>query len=150
MGSSRSYISFCISVSPSVRPRCFLAIICATHNFTQRMRMQVTGSNPLSYSIICPSVRLYSRARAFYNFGICIDFQCGGPAPQCIYISFHPSVRPSVCPIVPSSRRPMISSSRRPVVPSYRRPVVCGPFAIFVFVLISNVGLFQPQTRKKT
>ena len=39
----------------------FLAIICAPCNFAQCMRMQSTGSDPLSGSIICLSVRLSDR-----------------------------------------------------------------------------------------
>ena len=45
----------------------------ATHNFVLRMRPQATGSNLLSVSIICPSVRPSGRPLAFCNFGICIQ-----------------------------------------------------------------------------
>ena len=73
VGSSWAYMS----VSLSGRPRRFLEIICVARNCAQRMRPQATSSNPLSDSIICPSVR----------------------------------------------------------------PVVRGPFAVFVFVFISSVGV---------
>ena len=76
------------------------------------MRPQATGSNPLSGSIICPSVGPSGRPRAFYDFmSVClvvrgpfwtrinasrrwtptlqiliqIHFQFGGPASRCIY-----------------------------------------------------------------
>ena len=82
MGSSQAYmsarlsvclsvcLSLCLSVSLYNRPRRFLAIIRAACNCAQRMRPQATGSNPLSGSIICPSVRLSGRMRQFCNFGI--------------------------------------------------------------------------------
>ena len=35
--------------------------------------------------IICRSVCLSGRPRAFYYFCICINFQCGVLAPRCIY-----------------------------------------------------------------
>ena len=50
-------LSVCLSVSLSGRPCRFLAIICADRNFAQGMQPQATGSNPLSGSIIFPSVR---------------------------------------------------------------------------------------------
>ena len=40
----------------------------AACNCAQRMRQQATGSNPMSESIICPSIRLYGRLRAFCDF----------------------------------------------------------------------------------
>ena len=47
----------CLSVSLSSRLRRFLYIIHTARNCAQGMRMQATGSNPLSGSIIFPSVR---------------------------------------------------------------------------------------------
>ena len=91
----QSSLSFCLLVSLSGRTRLFLAIIHAAHNCAQRMWPQATGSNPLSGSIICPSVRpsvrpsvcpsvrLSVRLRTFCNFCICINFRCGGPALRC-------------------------------------------------------------------
>ena len=75
----------CISVSLSGRLPHLLVIIHSSRNCAQRMRPQATGSNHLSGSIICPSDGLYGCPRAFCDFGICIDFQCGGPASRCIY-----------------------------------------------------------------
>ena len=60
MGSSQAYMSvsmsLCLSVSLSGHLCFILVIICASHNFVQRMQPQATGSNPLSGSIICPFV----------------------------------------------------------------------------------------------
>ena len=64
MGSSRSYVSMylslCLSVSLSLclfgHPHRFLTKICAARNCVQRIRLQATGSNTLSGSIICPSL----------------------------------------------------------------------------------------------
>ena len=53
--------------------------------FAQRMRMQATGSNPLSSSIICSSIHPVFRNH-FANFCICIHFQCGDTASKCIYL----------------------------------------------------------------
>ena len=53
------------------------------------MRPQATGSNTLGWSIIFPSVCPPGRLWVFYNFGIYIDFQCGGPASRCIYINLQ-------------------------------------------------------------
>ena len=78
-------LSLCLYVSIFGLPHCFLAIICATHNCAQRMRPQATGSNPLSGSIICPSVCPSILPWDFCGFCICINFHCGGPALQCIY-----------------------------------------------------------------
>ena len=79
----------CVSSSLSGHPRCFLEIIHAAHNCAQSMWSQAMGSNTLSGSIICPSVRPSVRPsgypRAFFNFCICIYFLCGDPTLQCIY-----------------------------------------------------------------
>ena len=75
----------CLSVSLSSRLRCFLYIIHTARNCAQGMRMQATGSNPLSGSIILPSVRPFSCPWAFWYFCICINIQYGVPASQCIY-----------------------------------------------------------------
>ena len=113
LGSSQAYMyvhpsvhpsvcpSVCLSVCPSARqsvrlsvrpsvslsgcPRWFLAIICASCNCVQRIRPQSTRSNPLSGSVIYPSIHLSGRLRAFFGFFICINFQCGGPASLCVY-----------------------------------------------------------------
>ena len=61
VGSVQAYISLCLSVLP----RWFLAIICAARNFVQSMRLHTTGSNPLSDSIICPSVNPPSNLQDF-------------------------------------------------------------------------------------
>ena len=64
VGSSRAYMS----VSLSGCSRRFLAIIRAARNFAQRMWPQATGSNPLSGSIICPSVRSSAGFFAIFVF----------------------------------------------------------------------------------
>ena len=100
LGSRRSYIYFCISISLSLYP--FLRITfwrsnCVTYNFVQRMRPQATGSNPLSEIIIYPSVRpLVRSSTGLLRFFTCINFQRGGPAPRFIYMSVHPSLCLSV------------------------------------------------------
>ena len=68
---------FCLSVSMYGCPRRILAIIRANRNCVQHMQPQATGSNPLSGSIICPSVCPSVPTRAFCDFCICINFQCG-------------------------------------------------------------------------
>ena len=85
------YVRFYASLSSF--PCRLLVIICVDRNCVQHMRLQAMGSNSLSGSIIClsicPSVRLFvqlsSRPRYFFDFCICINFQCGGPASWCVY-----------------------------------------------------------------
>ena len=91
--------SLCLSVFLSVR----LSILSsaslfgdnksADRNCVQHMQPQATGSSTLSGSIICPSVcpsvRLSSHPQAFSDFGISINFQCGGPASICIYPGYE-------------------------------------------------------------
>ena len=71
------YPYVCISVFLSVRSHHFLAIICTACNCAQPMRPQAMGSNPLSVCIICPSVRLSVRPRAFSDSFTSINSQCG-------------------------------------------------------------------------
>ena len=75
------YLSVLLFVSLSGHPCRFLAIICAACNCIQRMRPQATGSNLLSGSMICPSVRLSSGLLIFF---ICINSIVGVPSLQCI------------------------------------------------------------------
>ena len=94
------------SVSLSGRLHRFLEIICAARKCVQRIQPQATGSNLLSGSIICLSVRSYV---GFLRFFFCIHLQCGGPSSRFIYphTGFlrnpvgsswsYISVRPSVC-----------------------------------------------------
>ena len=164
------HMSWCLFVFLFCRLRRFLVIICATCNCAQRMRLQATVSNPLSVSIIRPSVRPSCHPQAFCDFCICINFQCGGPASWCIspvgssraYISISLSSRPrhlleiihAACncaqrmpPHATGSNPlsgciiylPVCLSTRLSVRPSIC-PVACGPFSIFVFVIISSVG----------
>ena len=73
-GSSRDYMSILMSVYMSVWPsvslygcsRRFWSIICASHIFVNCMRPQAMGPNPLSGSIMCPSVCLVFRG----NFAV--------------------------------------------------------------------------------
>ena len=70
------YMSVCLSISLSLRlsvsvsghPRRFLVIIRAARNCMQRMQTQATESNPLSGSIIFPSVHPSDCLRYFFNF----------------------------------------------------------------------------------
>ena len=62
--SSRSYISVSVSIYLAGCPRKFLEIIRAARNCVQRMRLQSMVSNPLSGSIICPSVHMSVRSSA--------------------------------------------------------------------------------------
>ena len=86
----QSSLYLCFSIHPSLFisvymsgcPSIFLAIIHASRKCAQRMRLQATRSNPLSASIICPSVCLSSCPRSFFNFCICINFQSGIPMSQ--------------------------------------------------------------------
>ena len=87
----------CLSISLSVNPRHFLAIIRAAHNCVQRMRPPATGSNPLSGSIIFPSVVPSGCPEKIFNFFICIHFQCGGSASECIYIDDRVIYLPEPC-----------------------------------------------------
>ena len=82
-------MSLCLSVSLSGRPCCFLLIIFVAHNCVQRMRPKAMGSNPLSGSIICPSVCLPGRILDFCDLFVCINFQCGGIVLQWIYIGYN-------------------------------------------------------------
>ena len=88
------WLSVCIYVSMSSCMHIFLTIIWVDRNCAQRIRPQAMGSNPLIVSIIGlsvrPSVRPSGCPRDFCDFFICIIFECGGPAPQCIYISAPP------------------------------------------------------------
>ena len=77
------YVSLYIYLSCC--PHRFLATNRAACNYAQIRSMQVTGSNPLSSSIIRPSVHLYDNSRAFLDFCIIIIFQCGGPASRHVY-----------------------------------------------------------------
>ena len=77
------YVSLYIYLSCC--PHRFLATNRAACNYAQSRSMQVTGSNPLSSSIIRPSVRLSGNSRAFFDFCIIIIFQCGGPASRHVY-----------------------------------------------------------------
>ena len=87
VGSSQAYMSACLSVYLS-----FSLSLCpvfrvsfwrskrAAHKCAQRMRMQATGTNPLSGSIIFPYIRTYIHLsgflQAFCKFCIYINFQC--------------------------------------------------------------------------
>ena len=70
-------ISLCLSVSLSGCPRRVLEIICAAHHCTQSMRPRAAGLNPLSGSIIFPSVCPSGCPRAFWYFCICINSSGG-------------------------------------------------------------------------
>ena len=61
----------------------------AARNCVQYMKLQTMGSNPLSGSIICPSVSMSSIMPAFCDYCICINFQCGGPERRCIYLKTY-------------------------------------------------------------
>ena len=74
-----------LSIYLSVHPHCVWVIICAARNCAQRMWPQVTGSNPLSDSIIFLSVHLSVCPQAFCNLCFCINLQYGDLAPQYIY-----------------------------------------------------------------
>ena len=76
----------CFSVSLFGFPRHLLGIIYVASNCAQRMQPQATVSNPLSGIIIFPSVHPSVRSSAaFCGYCICIDFQFGVLASQCIY-----------------------------------------------------------------
>ena len=77
-------MSLCLSVSLYDRLRRFLDIICAARNCAQCVRPQATGSNLLNGKNV--SVRPSGRLRAFCDFFICINLQCGVSASQCIYL----------------------------------------------------------------
>ena len=69
MESSQYYVSFRLSVSMSVHPHRFLAIIRAAYNCVQSMLPQATVSNPLSGIIMCPPICLsVSSASPFSTF----------------------------------------------------------------------------------
>ena len=96
------------------------------HNCAQRMRLQTTGSNPMSGSIIYPYVRLSGRPRAFLRFLYLYVYPsvCTSVCPS-VHTSFLPSVCLSVCPYVRLSICPSVHSSIRPSVrlsvhPSFR------------------------------
>ena len=152
--------------------------ICAAPNCAQRMRTQATCSNILSVSIICLSVCPSSCSQEFWYFCICIDFQCDILSSRCIYpntrVQFSLYVCVSVCLSICSSasifgnhlRGPLLCAAHSasghgsnplssiiicPYVHASIFPVICGPCEIFVFVLISSVGVqrcdaFIPQT----
>ena len=70
------YLSICLVDCPHR----FLAKICAACNCMQRMLLQAMGSNPLSWSIVCPSVRLSAWSSAdllrflyFYSIVLILD-----------------------------------------------------------------------------
>ena len=64
-----------LSISLSGCPRRFLENISMARHCAQRMQPQAMGSNTLSGSIICISVRPSSCTRDFCGFCICIHFQ---------------------------------------------------------------------------
>ena len=84
------YLSVRLSVSLYGCPHQFLAIIHAARNCAQRMRPQATGSNSLSGSIICPSVRA----------SVCPSVHSSVPPSvrTSVHLSVHPSVHPSGLP----------------------------------------------------
>ena len=85
--SSQDYMSIFIYVYLSVS--LFGDHKSAARNCAQHMQPQDMGSNNLRESIICLFIRPYGRPQAFCDFGICINFQCGGPASRCIYKDKH-------------------------------------------------------------
>ena len=107
------WLSHCIYVSLSGRRHQFLVNINVVRNWLHRLWTQAMGSNTLSGSIICPSVHLFVCIWELCGFCNYINFQCGGPAPRCIYLesrahrtpvgsrraymSVHPFVHPYVC-----------------------------------------------------
>ena len=100
MGSNQDYMSFDPSVYMSLFPFVWVALFQskrADHNCAQRMWPQATGSNPLSGSIICPYVRPSSRLWDFFDFCICINFQCVGPALRFVYPHTGVQLRLCVC-----------------------------------------------------
>ena len=159
--------SLCIYVFLSVHPRQFLEIICAAHTCAQCIRPQAIGSNPLIVSIIFPYVCPYVHPWAFCGFCMYIKFQCGGPALRCIYS--HNGVRRT--PVGSSPIYMYVSLSGRTriflaIICTARNcihhmrtqdtgsnplggsiiyqsvfMIVRGNFAIFVFVLISSMGV---------
>ena len=66
-----------LSVSLSGHPRQFLEIIRAACNFTHSMQPQSTGSNPLSGSIICPSVHPSGHLQAVCGFLFVLIYSVG-------------------------------------------------------------------------
>ena len=104
-----------LSVHTSVRPCHFWAIIHVARNCAQCMRPQTTGSNPLSGSIICPSVRPVVRG-PFVVFVFVLISSVGvqrrnsfiptlgsgghqwGPV-EIVCLSICPSVSPPLCPV---------------------------------------------------
>ena len=110
MGSSRAYMYVClslrisifVSICPVVRVT-FCRSKRAAHNYVQRMWPQAMGSNPLSGSIICPSVHpsihpsIQSSAGLLRFLYLYINSQCGGPAPRCIFFEI---ICLSLCPVV--------------------------------------------------
>ena len=125
----------CLSIFISGHLHHCLEIIHMARNCAQLMQPRAMESNTLGGSILSLSVRLLSHPRAFCDFCICINFQCGGPVawwiiptlcffvPQwslveliCLSISLSlcPVVRVNVCR---SFLRPVIATSacgRRP------------------------------------
>ena len=116
MGYSQAYMSVCLSVRLYVSLYehlcCFLTIIRGANNCANRMRTQATGSNPLSGSIICPSVRMSIHIsvcvsfhpRAFCDLVICVNpqsrFQSTPVGSSWTYMSVCLSVSLYLCPFV--------------------------------------------------
>ena len=108
------YMSVRLSVSISVLPRLFLAIIHAPCNCMHHMRPQTMESDPLSGSIICPPVQSCGCPQDFCDFVFILSISVGvqlhdafihtlgSKGPQwgpveliCLYIS--PSVSTYLC-----------------------------------------------------
>ena len=132
-------MSIFLCVSMSSRPHQFLEIIRAACNCAHCMRMQAIGSNSLSGSIICLSIRTPGRPQDFCNFCICINIQCGGPAPRYIYprtgflrtqvgsSRAYMSIRPSICISFALSLYPVVHVT---FWKSFARPVIaCSTFS---------------------
>ena len=72
-------LSLCLSLCSSVSLFCDNKSVAC--NSAHLMRLQDTGSKPLSGSIICPPFHPSSRPRAFCECCICINFLHGGQVP---------------------------------------------------------------------
>ena len=103
VGSSKAYMSVCMSISLSGRPRRFLEIISTTRNCAKYIRKQATGSNPLSGSIICLSVCLSGHLWVFWDFLFVLISSVGFQRHDA-FIS--PYVRPYLYLYVQSSASP--------------------------------------------
>ena len=81
----RPFVRLFVSLSDRLYP--FLVIIRAACNCVQRMWTQATGSNPLSGSIICLSVRPSGHLREFFDFLFVFisSVGVGGTEFRCIF-----------------------------------------------------------------